>query len=74
MQPSGSRGNQSVFWNLSIFDRPFFDTMYSDFYFPDGSRPQWESLKWLQKDFLHWFNQERLKCILTFPVKHKTAA
>ena len=68
MQPSGSRGNQSVFWNLSIFDKPFFDTMYGDFYFPDGSRPQWESLKWLQKDFLHWFNQERLKCILTFPV------
>lgn len=68
MQPSGSRGNQSVFWNLSIFDKPFFDTMYGDFYFPDGSRPQWESLQWLQKDFLHWFNQERLKCILTFPV------
>lgn len=68
MQPSGSRGNQSVFWNLSIFDKPFFDTMYGDFYFPDGDKPQWESLKWLQKDFLHWFNQERLKCILTFPV------
>ena len=68
MQPSGSRGNQSVFWNLSIFDKPFFDTMYGDFYFPDGSRPQWKSLKWLQQDFLHWFNQERLKCILTFPV------
>ena len=68
MQPSGSRGDQSVFWNLSIFDKPFFDTMYGDFYFPDGSKPQWESLKWLQKDFLHWFNQERLKCILTFPV------
>ena len=68
MQPSGSRGNQSVFWNLSIFDKPFFDTMYGDFYFPDGSKPQWGSLQWLQKDFLHWFNQERLKCILTFPV------
>ena len=68
MQPSGSRGNQSVFWNLSIFDKPFFDTMYGDFYFPDGSKPQWGSLQWLQQDFLHWFNQERLKCILTFPV------
>lgn len=68
MQPSGSRGNQSVFWNLSIFDKPFFDAMYGDFYFPDGTQPIWESLNWLQKDFLHWFNQERLKCILTFPV------
>ena len=68
MQPCGARGNQSVFWNLSIFDKPFFDTMYGEFYFPDGTRPNWESFNWLQKDFLHWFNQERLKCILTFPV------
>lgn len=68
MQPSGSRGNQACFWNLSIFDKPFYETMYGDFYFPDGSQPQWESLNWLQKDFVHWLNQERLKCILTFPV------
>ena len=68
MQPSGSRGNQAVFWNISIFDRPFYETMYSEFYFPDGSQPIWESFNWLQKEFLHWLNQERLKCILTFPV------
>lgn len=68
MQPSGSRGNQAVFWNCSIFDKPFFDTMYSDFKYPDGTPAQWESVNWLQKDFLHWLNQERLKCILTFPV------
>ena len=68
MQPSAARGSQAVFWNLSIFDKPFFDTMYSDFYFPDGTKAQWESTNWLQKNFLHWLNQERLKCILTFPV------
>ena len=68
MQPSGSRGNQACFWNLSIFDKPFYDTMYGDFYFPDGSKPNWESFNWLQKNFMHWLNQERLKCILTFPV------
>ena len=68
MQPSGSRGNQAVFWNCSIFDKPFFDTMYGDFFYPDGSKAEWESINWLQKDFLHWLNQERLKCILTFPV------
>ena len=68
MQPSGSRGNQACFWNLSIFDKAFFDTMYGDFYFPDGTQSKWESLSWLQKDFMHWLNQERLKCILTFPV------
>jgi ribonucleoside-triphosphate reductase len=68
MQPSGGRGNQAVFWNLSLFDKPFFDTMYGDFKFPDGSPAKWDSLNWLQKDFLHWFNQERLKVVLTFPV------
>lgn len=68
MQPSGSRGSQACFWNLSIFDKPFFDTMYGEFYFPDGTKAKWESLSWLQKDFMHWLNQERLKCILTFPV------
>ena len=68
MQPSGGRGNQAVFWNCSLFDKPFFDTMYGDFRFPDGTAPIWKSLNWLQKEFLHWFNQERLTCILTFPV------
>ena len=68
MQPSGGRGNQSVFWNVSLFDKTFYETMYNDFYFPDGTQPIWESLNWLQKDFMHWLNQERLKTILTFPV------
>jgi ribonucleoside-triphosphate reductase (formate) len=68
MQPSGSRGNQAVFWNCSIFDKPFFETMYGDFYYPDNTKAKWESINWLQKDFLHWLNVERLKCILTFPV------
>jgi ribonucleoside-triphosphate reductase (formate) len=68
MQPSGSRGNQSVFWNCSIFDKLFFDAMYGEFYYPDGKKPQWESVNWLQKNFMHWLNQERLRCVLTFPV------
>lgn len=68
MQPSGARGNQACFWNVSIFDKPFYDTMYKDFMFPDGSSPVWDTFNWLQKEFMHWLNQERLKCILTFPV------
>ena len=67
-QPASARGGQSVFWNVSIFDREFFNTMYGDFYFPDGTKPNWETFNWLQKLYLHWLNQERLKCILTFPV------
>ena len=67
-QPAAARGMQSAFVNFSLFDKNFFDGMFDNFYFPDGTQPKWESLCWLQKDFLHWFNQERLKCILTFPV------
>lgn len=59
---------QSAFVNFSLFDKNFFYGMFSNFYFPDGSEPKWDSLNWLQKEFLHWFNQERLRCILTFPV------
>lgn len=67
-QPAAARGMQSAFVNFSLFDKNFFYGMFSNFYFPDGSEPQWNSLNWLQKEFLHWFNQERLRCILTFPV------
>ncbi len=68
-QPAAARGLQSAFVNFSYFDKPFFEGMFGDFCFPDGSKPVWESLCWLQKDFMQWFNQERLRCILTFPVE-----
>lgn len=68
-QPAAARGLQSAFVNFSYFDHPFFDGMFGDFYFPDGTKPDWESLCWIQKEFMQWFNQERLKCILTFPVE-----
>ena len=68
-QPAAARGMQAVFWNVSYFDKPFFEAMFGNFYFPDGTQPKWESLSWLQKDFMQWFNEERLKCIITFPVE-----
>ena len=68
-QPSGARGLQSAFVNFSYFDKPFFEGMFGDFVFPDGTKPDWESLQWIQKEFMQWFNNERLKCILTFPVE-----
>ncbi len=67
-QVAGSRGMQSPFTNFSFFDKYFYEGMFGEFYFPDGTQPIWESLNWLQKEYLHWLNQERLKCILTFPV------
>lgn len=71
-QPAAARGMQSAFINFSYFDKPFFEGMFGDFYFPDGTKPDWESLNWIQKEFMQWFNQERLKCMLTFPVESYT--
>ena len=71
-QPAAARGMQAAFVNFSYFDKPFFDGMFGTFYFPDGTQPQWESVKWLQKEFMQWFNKERLKCIITFPVESVT--
>jgi ribonucleoside-triphosphate reductase len=72
-QPAAARGMQSAFVNFSYFDKAFFDGMFGNFYFPDGTQPQWESVKWLQQTFMKWFNEERLKTIITFPV-NKSAA
>lgn len=67
--PAGNRGWQSVFWNIGYFDKPYFDGVFGDFRFPDGTKPKWETLSWLQKTFMNWFNEERTKYVLTFPVE-----
>lgn len=67
-QPAAARGYQSVFWNISIYDQYYFDAMFGNFVFPDFKRPNWESTAKLQRFFMRWFNQERTKAILTFPV------
>lgn len=71
-QPAAARGMQAAFVNFSYFDKPFFDGMFYTFYFPDGTQAKWESVKWLQQEFMQWFNQERLKTIITFPVESVT--
>ena len=67
--PAGNRGYQTVFWNVGYFDKPYFEGVFGDFRFPDGSKPVWETLSWLQKRFMKWFNNERLKYTFTFPVE-----
>lgn len=67
-QPAAARGYQSVFWNISLYDEAYFNSMFGDFVFPDMKKPKWESLKKLQEYFMKWFNEERTKAILTFPV------
>ncbi len=67
-QPAAARGYQSVFWNISLYDESYFTSMFEDFVFPDMTKPQWEDLKKLQTYFMSWFNKERNRAILTFPV------
>ena len=68
-QPTGARNYPAVFWNIAYYDKPYFESLFGDFIFPDGSKPDWEGLSWLQKRFMKWFNKERTKTVLTFPVE-----
>ena len=68
-QPTGARNYQAVFWNVAYYDKYYFESIFGEFYFPDGSKPDWNGLSWLQKRFMKWFNQERTKTLLTFPVE-----
>ena len=68
-QPTGARNFQAVFWNISYYDRYYFNSLFENFIFPDGSKPDWESFNWLQKRFMKWFNRERTRSVLTFPIE-----
>ena len=67
-EPAGARGYQSVFLNWSVYDQPYFDAMFGHFTFPDMTPPNFDTFNELQKYFLTWFNAERAKKVLTFPV------
>lgn len=67
-QPASARGDQSVFWNISVFDIDYAHEMFDEFYFPDGTQVDFDSLDYLQKVFMDWFRKERTKELLTFPV------
>lgn len=68
-EPAAARNFQSVFWNVSYFDKTYFDAVFEDFVFPDGGEMQWESVSWLQKYFMEWLNNERRRNWVTFPVE-----
>jgi len=68
-QPAAARNFQSVFWNIAYFDKPYFEGMFGEFIFPDMTKPSWDSVNWLQKRFMRWFNKERERVLLTFPVE-----
>lgn len=67
-EPAAARNYQAVFWNISIFDKDYFNALFGDFAFPDGVKPEYESVNKLQKFFMNYFNKERERKLLTFPV------
>lgn len=67
-QPASARGDQSVFWNISVFDKPYMKEMFGGFYYPDGTQVDMQSVRALQLYFMEWFRKERHKELLTFPV------
>lgn len=68
-QPAGNRSYQSPFTNFNDFDSNYWHSLFDDFMFPDGSKPKWERVSYLQKKFIKWFNKERTKTLLTYPVE-----
>ena len=68
-QPAGNRGAQSPFTNISYYDENYWHALFDDFYFPDGTQPNWRRIDYLQRLFIHWFNDARSKTLLTFPVE-----
>ena len=68
-QPAGNRSYQSPFTNISYYDHTYFESLFGEFAYPDGSRPEWKAIDTLQRMFMKWFNKLRLKQILTFPVE-----
>lgn len=68
-QPAGNRSYQSPFTNISYYDQTYFNSLFKDFCYPDGTKPEWKAVDTLQRLFMKWFNQIRLKQVLTFPVE-----
>ena len=68
-QPASNRGFQSPFINISYYDSNYWKALFGDFYFPDGTQPKWERVDVLQKLFMKWFNSERKKTLMAFPVE-----
>lgn len=68
-QPAGNRSYQSPFTNVSYYDHTYFSSLFGEFCYPDGTKPEWAAIDVLQKMFMKFFNKLRTKQILTFPVE-----
>lgn len=67
-QPAGNRSYNSPFSNISYYDHTYFDALFKDFYYPDGTQPEWKQVDVLQRMFCKLHRELRLIKPLTFPV------
>ena len=67
-QPAGNRSFNSPFTNVSYYDSVYFKSMFGEFYYPDGTQPEWEAIDALQRIFMELHRELRLIKPLTFPV------
>ena len=68
-QPAGNRGYQSPFINFSYYDSNYFKALFGEFYYPDGTKPKWEAIDYLQRTFMNYLNNERLNSVIAMPVE-----
>lgn len=67
-QPAGNRSYNSPFTNVSFYDRYYFESLFGEFYYPDGTKPEWKAIDTLQRIFMELHRKLRLIKPLTFPV------
>ena len=67
-QPAGNRSYNSPFSNISYYDKTYFKSIFEDFYYPDGTQPEWKAIDVLQRIFMELHRELRLIKPLTFPV------
>ena len=67
-QPAGNRSYNSPFTNVSWYDKYYFESLFGDFYYPDGSKPKWKQIDTLQRMFMALMRRIRLIKPITFPV------
>ena len=68
-QPAGNRGYQSPFINFSYYDSNYFKALFENFYYPDGTKPEWKAIDYLQRTFMNYLNDERLNAVIAMPVE-----
>lgn len=67
-QPAGNRSYNSPFSNVSFYDKVYFKSLFGEFYYPDGTQPEWNAIDKLQRIFMQLLREIRLIKPLTFPV------